>query len=248
MPPSKAGVQQFIFSSTAAVYGNAEHVPVREDAPTAPISPYGTSKLMSEIMLHDAGTAHGLRFVVLRYFNVAGADPKLRTGQSTPAATHLIKVACEAALGKRRQDRRLRHRLSDAGRHLHPRLHPCQRSRARAFGGARLSAPRRRQRDLQLRLRPRRFGARSDRRGAARQRARFSGRDRRPARRAIRPRWWPMSIASARRSTGARSSRTSTPSSPMRSPGNGGCRASAKPPRPDAGKLGAIRRFLTVLA
>jgi UDP-glucose 4-epimerase len=97
----KAGVQQFIFSSTAAVYGNAEQMPVREDAPTAPISPYGSSKLMSEIMLHDAGKAHGLRFVVLRYFNVAGADPKLRTGQSTPTATHLIKVACEAALGKR---------------------------------------------------------------------------------------------------------------------------------------------------
>jgi len=97
----KAGVQHFIFSSTAAVYGNPARVPVREDAPTAPISPYGASKLMSEIMLHDAGKAHGLRFVVLRYFNVAGADPKLRTGQSTPAATHLIKVACEAALGKR---------------------------------------------------------------------------------------------------------------------------------------------------
>jgi UDP-glucose 4-epimerase len=97
----KAGVQQFIFSSTAAVYGNAEHVPVREDATTAPISPYGTSKLMSEIMLHDAGAAHGLRFVILRYFNVAGADPKLRTGQSTPMSTHLIKVACEVALGKR---------------------------------------------------------------------------------------------------------------------------------------------------
>ncbi len=97
----KTGVQHFIFSSTAAVYGNAEHMPVREDAPTAPISPYGTSKLMSEIMLHDAGRTHGLRFVVLRYFNVAGADPKLRTGQATPNATHLIKVACEAALGKR---------------------------------------------------------------------------------------------------------------------------------------------------
>ena len=97
----ECGVRQFIFSSTAAVYGNAEQTPVREDAPTAPISPYGTSKLMSEIMLHDAARAHGLRFVVLRYFNVAGADPKGRTGQSTPQATHLIKVACEAALGKR---------------------------------------------------------------------------------------------------------------------------------------------------
>jgi UDP-glucose 4-epimerase len=97
----KGGVREFIFSSTAAVYGNAREVPVREDAPTAPISPYGTSKLMSEIMLHDAGKAHGLRFVILRYFNVAGADPRLRTGQATPAATHLIKVACETATGKR---------------------------------------------------------------------------------------------------------------------------------------------------
>ncbi|MGC1466380.1 MAG: UDP-glucose 4-epimerase GalE [Pseudolabrys sp.] len=95
------GVKQFIFSSTAAVYGNADHVPVREDAPTPPISPYGSSKLMSEIMLHDTARAHDLRFVILRYFNVAGADPKRRTGQSTPAATHLIKVACEAAVGKR---------------------------------------------------------------------------------------------------------------------------------------------------
>jgi UDP-glucose 4-epimerase len=97
----EAGVRQVIFSSTAAVYGNATDTPVPEDAPTAPISPYGTSKLMSEIMLHDAGKAHGLRFIVLRYFNVAGGDPKGRTGQSTPAATHLIKVACETALGKR---------------------------------------------------------------------------------------------------------------------------------------------------
>jgi UDP-glucose 4-epimerase len=97
----ESGVRQVIFSSTAAVYGNAETTPVPENAATAPISPYGTSKLMSEIMLHDAGKAHGLRFVILRYFNVAGADPKLRTGQSTAGATHLIKVACEAALGKR---------------------------------------------------------------------------------------------------------------------------------------------------
>jgi UDP-glucose 4-epimerase len=95
------GVKQFIFSSTAAVYGNAERVPVREDDPKNPISPYGTSKLMSELMLRDAALAHGLRYVVLRYFNVAGADPKGRTGQSTPQATHLIKVACEAAHGKR---------------------------------------------------------------------------------------------------------------------------------------------------
>jgi UDP-glucose 4-epimerase len=95
------GVKHFIFSSTAAVYGNAERVPVREDDPTLPISPYGSSKLMSETMLRDAGFAHGLRYVVLRYFNVAGADPQGRTGQATPQATHLIKVACEAATGKR---------------------------------------------------------------------------------------------------------------------------------------------------
>ena len=96
----EAGVKHFIFSSTAAVYGNGG-APVRESAPTPPISPYGSSKLMSEIILHDVGRSHGLRFVVLRYFNVAGADPQLRTGQSTPAATHLIKVACETALGRR---------------------------------------------------------------------------------------------------------------------------------------------------
>jgi UDP-glucose 4-epimerase len=95
------GVKHFIFSSTAAVYGNPEHVPVKEDAPTVPMSPYGASKLMTEMMLRDAGYAHGLSYVVLRYFNVAGADPKLRTGQSTRNATHLIKVATEAAIGQR---------------------------------------------------------------------------------------------------------------------------------------------------
>jgi UDP-glucose 4-epimerase len=95
------GVKHFIFSSTAAVYGNPAVLPVREDAPTKPMSPYGTSKLMSEIMLHDVAAAHELRYVILRYFNVAGADPKQRTGQSTPAATHLIKVGVETALGMR---------------------------------------------------------------------------------------------------------------------------------------------------
>jgi UDP-glucose 4-epimerase len=95
------GVRAFIFSSTAAVYGNPVEIPVREDAPTAPISPYGWSKLMTEIMLRDASSAHGLRHVILRYFNVAGADPQGRTGQSTAGATHLIKVAVETALGLR---------------------------------------------------------------------------------------------------------------------------------------------------
>jgi UDP-glucose 4-epimerase len=95
------GVRAFIFSSTAAVYGNPVEIPVREDAPTTPISPYGWSKLMTEIMLRDASSAHGLSHVILRYFNVAGADPQGRTGQSTAGATHLIKVAVETALGLR---------------------------------------------------------------------------------------------------------------------------------------------------
>jgi UDP-glucose 4-epimerase len=94
-------VRHFIFSSTAAVYGNPARVPVQEDDPTVPMSPYGWSKLMTEIMLRDAGTAHGLRYVILRYFNVAGADPRGRSGQSTKGATHLIKVAVETTLGLR---------------------------------------------------------------------------------------------------------------------------------------------------
>ena len=97
----ETGVKHFIFSSTAAIYGNPDENPVTESAPPAPMSPYGSSKLMTEIMLSDASRAHDFRFVALRYFNVAGADPKGRSGQSTPRATHLIKVACETALGKR---------------------------------------------------------------------------------------------------------------------------------------------------
>jgi UDP-glucose 4-epimerase len=97
----KSGVRRFIFSSTAAVYGNPAKVPIAEDDPLNPMSPYGWSKLMTEVMLRDAGAAYGLGYIILRYFNVAGADPQLRTGQSTAAATHLIKVAVEHALGKR---------------------------------------------------------------------------------------------------------------------------------------------------
>src|SRR3974390_986599 len=97
----QGGVRDFIFSSTAAVYGNPDTIPVAEDAPTLPISPYGWSKLMTEIMLRDASRAHGLKHVTLRYFNVAGADPQGRAGQSSAAATHLIKVAAETALGLR---------------------------------------------------------------------------------------------------------------------------------------------------
>lgn len=95
------GVRHFIFSSTAAAYGIPETVPVREDMRTEPINPYGWSKLMTERMLKDCSAAHPLNHCALRYFNVAGADPKGRSGQSTAGATHLIKVAVEAALGKR---------------------------------------------------------------------------------------------------------------------------------------------------
>jgi UDP-glucose 4-epimerase len=95
-------IPHFIFSSTAAVYGEPKSVPVREDDPKDPINPYGRSKLMVEWMLGDTAHASALRYVVLRYFNVAGADPALRSGQSTPAATHLIKVAVQAALGMRK--------------------------------------------------------------------------------------------------------------------------------------------------
>jgi UDP-glucose 4-epimerase len=96
-----ASVKHFIFSSTAAVYGIPEGGIASEDTPTAPINPYGSSKLMSEWMLRDADLAHAMRYVSLRYFNVAGADPGGRIGQSTRKATLLTKVACEAAVGKR---------------------------------------------------------------------------------------------------------------------------------------------------
>jgi len=97
----KAGVMRFIFSSTAAVYGIPATNPVFEDGRLDPISPYGTSKLMTEWMLRDCAAAYGLNYVALRYFNVAGADPGGRAGQSTERATHLIKVASQAALGQR---------------------------------------------------------------------------------------------------------------------------------------------------
>jgi UDP-glucose 4-epimerase len=97
----RRGVRHFIFSSTAAVYGEPAVVPVTEAAPLQPVSPYGRSKLMVEWMLEDSARAHDLRYVVLRYFNVAGADPQGRLGQSARNATHLIKVAVQAALGQR---------------------------------------------------------------------------------------------------------------------------------------------------
>ncbi len=95
------GVKHFIFSSTAATYGTPVRVPIAEGDPTVPINPYGMSKLMTEVMLRDVAAAHPINFCALRYFNVAGADPQGRSGQSTAGATHLIKVAVEAATGRR---------------------------------------------------------------------------------------------------------------------------------------------------
>jgi UDP-glucose 4-epimerase len=96
-----AGIPHFLFSSTAATYGIPDAIPVREDSPTVPINPYGMSKLMTEAMLRDTAAAHPMNYAALRYFNVAGADPAGRAGQSTAGATHLIKIAAEAATGKR---------------------------------------------------------------------------------------------------------------------------------------------------
>lgn len=97
----RGGIKHFIFSSTAAVYGMTGLEPVVETSPLNPMSPYGRSKLMTEWMLADVAAAHPMTFGVLRYFNVAGGDPGMRTGQSTPHASHLIKVACQTALGQR---------------------------------------------------------------------------------------------------------------------------------------------------
>ncbi len=96
-----AGIERFIFSSTAAAYGNPAQVPITEDAPLQPINPYGWSKVMTEQVLRDVQAVSGLSVGILRYFNVAGADPEGRSGQRTENATHLIKIACEVAAGKR---------------------------------------------------------------------------------------------------------------------------------------------------
>ncbi|HYD69481.1 UDP-glucose 4-epimerase GalE [Azospirillum sp.] len=97
----RSGVERFVFSSTAAVYGMPDTLPIAEDSPARPINPYGASKLMTETMLRDTGAAHGLRYGILRYFNVAGADPEGRSGQCGKAATHLIKIAAQVVTGQR---------------------------------------------------------------------------------------------------------------------------------------------------
>ena len=171
------GVRHFIFSSTAATYGIPDRVPVAEDARTAPINPYGWSKLMTERMLADTAAAHPINYCALRYFNVAGADPQGRAGQSTAGATHLIKVAVEAATGKRGHVSVFGTGLRHARRHRRARLYPCQRPRRRACSRAR-EADRRPRREPchELRLWARLLGDRGARQRRSRhQPARSSG-------------------------------------------------------------------------
>ena len=216
----KGGVRRFIFSSTAAVYGNPATIPVPEDAPTQPISPYGWSKLMTEIMLGDAGRAHGLDHVILRYFNVAGADPQNRTGQSSAAATHLIKVAAETALG-------LRPKLqvfgtdypTPDGTCIRDYIHVSDLARAHSDALRHLRY-RRRVADAQLRLRPRLLGSRSHRHGQAFWPASISRSRWRRGATAIRRRSSRRAIGCARCSAGSRASTTSRRLSAMRSPGS----------------------------
>src|ERR1041384_3217877 len=147
----KCGVNRFVFSSTAAVYGNPDRMPVTEDAPTRPLSPYGSSKLMTEIMLHDTAAAHDMNYVVLRYFNVAGADPQGRIGLATMGATHLLKIAVEAATSAPRSTCSAptigRRTAAASG------IHPRQRPGAGAWRGLVLPAPGRRFDDAELRIR-----------------------------------------------------------------------------------------------
>ncbi len=110
----QGGIRRFVFSSTAAVYGIPQGGIAREEMPLAPINPYGTSKLMSEWILRDLAAVSDFRYVSLRYFNVAGSDPQCRIGQATAKATLLIKVACEAVVGKRSACFDLWHRLPHA--------------------------------------------------------------------------------------------------------------------------------------
>ena len=175
-------VGRFIFSSTAAVYGDAKENPIRETSPLNPVSPYGTSKLMTELMLRDTAAAHPLNYVVLRYFNVAGADPQGRSGQSSQRATHLIKVATQAALGERSHlDVFGTDYPTPDGTCLRDYIHVSDLAHAHMLG-ARLSASWWGKHDAQLRLQPRLFRAAGHRGGKAGLRRRFRNTPAGPAR------------------------------------------------------------------
>ena len=155
-----AGVREIVFSSSAAVYGDPIRVPIDEDHPVAPLSPYGDSKLMIEKVLARYERAYGLRSAALRYFNAAGADPGGELGEAHPTESHLIPLAMQAALGRGRPLSRVRDRLPDAGRHRRARLHSRQRPGRGARRGSAPPGGRRRQLRRQRRHRPRLLGPR----------------------------------------------------------------------------------------
>ena len=189
-----------------------------------PISPYGRSKLMVEWMLEDAARAYDFRYVALRYFNVAGADPKGRLGQSTPNATHLIKRGVQTALGRHAEHGHLRRGLSDARRHLRARLHPGHRPHRRASRRARLSARAAARRACAIAAmataRRSRRSIEVVKRVSGRRLSRSTSSAAAPA---IPPRSSPGRTASATCSAGGRSATISTKSSVRRSTGSGGC-------------------------
>ena len=154
------GVRRFVFSSSAAVYGAPRTHLVAEDTPTAPINPYGRSKLMTEWMLRDAAAAHDLRYVALRYFNVAGADPEGRTGQSSRGAANLLKMACEAAVGRRTRVTVFGTDYATPDGTGVQRLHSRHRPRRDPRRGVARPGGRQRRPGAQLRLRPWVLGAR----------------------------------------------------------------------------------------
>ena len=182
---SKFGGSKFIFSSTAAVYGDPETSLITEESPIKPVNPYGRAKAFVEKVLQDASTAKGLRYVSLRYFNASGADPLGRIGERHDPESHLIPLILKTAAGRRKSIDQ-RHGLSDFRRHLRPGLRPCYGPCGCPPPGAALSLRWRRQRCLQLRLRSWLFRSRRDRdrkdrhenrysRGACRTTARRSG-------------------------------------------------------------------------
>ena len=216
-----------MFSSTAAVYGEPGVPLIDETLPLAPINPYGASKMMAERILADIAGAAGLRYVILRYFNVAGADLEGRIGEATPNNSHLIKVACEAAIGIWPGMRDQRRRLSDAGWHLRARLHSCRGPR-----GAHIEALRYLERgggsevfncgyghgfsvreviDAVARVSASRLADRGGRRGG----------------RAIRRRWSRATRRSARCSAGSHGTTTSRSSCAAPGSGSSGCRRRA---------------------
>jgi len=220
----EAGIDTIVFSSTCAVYGCPEAVPVRETALLRPVNPYGETKLAIERALYWYGEAYGMRAVALRYFNAAGADPDGEIGELHEPETHLVPLAIQGGPRPGRPDRDLRRRLPDRRWHGRARLYSCCRSRRRPCSGARPSRVGRRRRRGEISapaaaVRCSRCWTRWSASAAAPFRA-----ARRPAVPAIRPNWSPIRLWRRRCSVGARPDPISIRSSPRLSPGTGGTR------------------------